>query len=190
MGELLADKLIDEFGVIAELVDTVEISHVQGSTFTGLTNSGTSNIVVLPLMRGGEPMARGVYSRFPLSLFIHFYDDEDDLHQRNGLLTKAFEHMDPSKPVKIIIADSVVNSGSSIRRAISYIRKVAHEINPGLQIALFVLSGVMQEGAAEILPRQFPRVRFITVRVSSNQYTGRGAIDTGNRLFGTTSVKD
>jgi hypothetical protein len=49
-----------------------------------------------------------------------------------------------------------------------------------------VLSGVMHEGAAAALPGEFPRARFLTLRVSSNQYSGRGGTDTGNRLFGTS----
>lgn len=181
MGQLLADKLVDEFGTLMQLVETVQISHVQGGTFAGLR---ASNVVILPLMRGGEPMARGIYSRFPTSLFIHFYDGVDSGDQRNNLLAQAFERMTATRPVNIVVADSVVNTGSSIKGAISEIHRIARGANPDLQLVLFVLSGVMQEKAAELLPAQLPRVRFITLRVSKNQYKGVGASDTGNKLFG------
>mmetsp|Transcript_20635 Transcript_20635/g.44819 ORF Transcript_20635/g.44819 Transcript_20635/m.44819 type:complete len:690 (-) Transcript_20635:179-2248(-) len=187
MGALLADKLIDEFGQTMGLVETVEFSHVQGGTFTGLGRP-TCNVVILPLMRGGEPMARGVHSRFPSSLFIHLYEGEDDFDQKNNLLAKAFEHFSPKTPVNIVITDSVINTGSSIERAITNIRRMAREVNSELQLVLYVLSGVMQQEAAVQLPCQFIRVRFVTLRVSKNKYTGKGGSDTGNRLFGTTLI--
>lgn len=184
MGKLLADKLTDEFGETMGLVESVELCHVQGGSFKGMGSSCTSNIVILPLMRGGEPMARGVFSRFQSALFVHFYDED----QRNDLLAKAFQHLDSTKPVNIVITDSVINTGSSIIRAITNIRRMAHEVNSELQLIMYVLSGVIQEKAAELLPRQFLRVRFITLRVSKNKYTGKGGSDTGNRLFGKTLV--
>lgn len=188
VGELLANRLIDEFGLINGLVENIEIPHVQGGTFTGLSSAHIKNVVVLPLMRGGEPMARGVYSRFPSAQFIHFYDGESEINERNGLLRKALEKLNGKKPVNIVIADSVINSGNSIKRAIAHIYRITKGISTDMQLALFVLSGVMQQDAAGLLPRQFPRVRWVSLRVSNNKYTGKGGTDTGNRLFGTTLI--
>jgi uracil phosphoribosyltransferase len=81
----------------------------------------------------------------------------------------------------VIVVDSVVNHGNSVRRVLHRLEKSSL----GKLVAVYVLSGVMQATAAEALPREFPRTRFLTLRVSSNQYSGRGGTDTGNRLFGT-----
>ena len=186
-GRLLANLLIDRFGMLMGLVDKVEFSHVQGGSSIGLGINSTSKVLILPLMRGGEPMARGVYSRFPNSSFIHFYDEVDNIDRRNNLLTKTFEQLDFVTPVTIILVDSVINTGSSIKRAIAFIHRLANEFNVPIQ--LIIMSGVIQEEAAYLLPRQYPRARFITLRVSKNKYTGRGSSDTGNRLFTTTEVE-
>lgn len=187
-GMLLADRVIDEHGLQMNLVEAVEFSHVQGSTYDGLCTSSSRNILILPLMRGGEPMARGIYSKFASAQFIHFYDQETEIDKRNNQFKKSIGKMDMKRPVCIFIVDSVINTGRSIKRTIMYIQKVANEISPNMKLALFVVSGVMQEVAANELPIQFPRVRFVTLRVSSNRYTGKGGTDTGNRLFGTTLV--
>lgn len=186
VGEFLAQRLINEFGMLLNLVETVEYSHVQGRSFKGLRNTSTGNVLILPLMRGGEPLARGIYSFFTCAQFIHFYDQEEVIRERNTLLEKALGRSCTKKPVNIIITDSVINTGSSIKRAIHHIHKTANKISPNLQLVLFVVSGVMQQKIAAELPHQFPRVRFITLRVSANKYTGKGGTDTGNRLFGTT----
>ena len=186
-GKLLANLLIDRFGMLIGLVDKVEFSHVQGGASTGLGINSKSKVLILPLMRGGEPMARGVYSRFPNSSFIHFYDEEDNIDRRNNLLAKTFEQLDLVTPVKIILVDSVINTGSSIKRAIAFIHRLANGFNVPIQ--LIIMSGVIQKEAASLLPCQYPRARFITLRVSKNKYTGRGSSDTGNRLFTTTEVE-
>ena len=190
VGKLLADKLIDKFGRTMELVESIQISHVQGGHVEGVASCSTNNIIILPLMRGGEPMARGVYDRFPTSSFIHFYDGEDEIDKKNGLFVKTLENfVDSSKPVVIILVDSVINTGMSIQRSIHSIYKAAKKVNSQLELVLYVLSGVMQEEAAKHLPCQFLRVRFLTLRLSKNKYTGKGTSDTGNRLFGTTLIE-
>lgn len=188
VGELLAGRLIDEFGVSMDIVETVQLPHVQGNMFKGLSCSHVSNILILPLMRGGEPLAKGIYSSFPSAQFIHFYDQENEIDQRNNLLDKALHSSDTKKPLNVAVVDSVINTGSSIKRAINHIYQVAKVVSPDLEIVLFVLSGVMQQEAAVELPRLYPRVRFVTLRVSDNKFTGKGGSDTGNRLFGTTSL--
>lgn len=150
VGKLLADKLIDKFGNTMELVESIQISHVQGGHVEGVASCSTNNIIILPLMRGGEPMARGVYDRFPSSSFIHFYDGKDDIDKRNGLLARTLENfVDSSKPVVIILVDSVINTGMSIQRSIHHIYKVAKKVNSQLELVLYVLSGVIQEEAAK-----------------------------------------
>ena len=155
---------------------------------SGVGVSSAAPVIILPLMRGGEPMATGVYSCFPTASFIHFYDQEIEIEQRNSLLAKALEQLHSIETVNIFLVDSVINSGRSIKRAIKALHQMSEKVNPKLELVIFVLSGVMQEEAADNLPCQFMRVRFLTLRVSRNKYTGKGTSDTGNRLFGTTLV--
>jgi hypothetical protein len=51
---------------------------VQGSQFTGVTtnsNNNNSKVLIIALMCGGEPMARGVYQLFPMAQFVHYTDE-------------------------------------------------------------------------------------------------------------------
>jgi uracil phosphoribosyltransferase len=184
VGKFLADKMMDNFGQTMGLVCNAKFSHVQGNDFIGKAPA-KSNLLILPLMRGGEPMARGVYSRFPDAIFVHFDDDDA---QRNGLFADALKHLDSTTPVNIIVVDSVINSGQSIERAVVCIRQLAEMANPSLEIVVFVLAGVIQQEAADRLPPAYPRVRFLALRVSENKYVGKGGTDTGNRLFGTSHI--
>jgi hypothetical protein len=83
----------------------------------------------------------------------------------------------------VILVDSVVNEGMRIRRAIGHVDSLLLPCGP--KPRLFVLTGVMQAKSSSTLPAQFPRIRFLTLRVSENKYSGQGGTDTGNRLFGT-----
>ena len=187
VGKFLADKIIDEYGKTMGLVNDANFSHVQGGEFVGKV-AAASNVLVLPLMRGGDPMARGVYSRFPSALFIHFYDEKDDVARCNDNLAETLKHMDSRATVSAVVVDSVVNSGKSVERAIKYINQLVESTNPNLAVVIFVLAGVIQKEAAERLPPAYPRARFLALRVSENKYVGKGGTDTGNRLFGTVSI--
>jgi uracil phosphoribosyltransferase len=183
VGKLLAAKLLDECGESMGLVDSEKLPHVQGGTYEALTTSSSRNMLILPLMRGGEPMARGIHEIFSTARFIHLYDQEKEIDRMNSLLEKVLESSETTKPLNVFITDSVINTGKSIERTIKHVMKVAEDISPTLQLAVFVLSGVMQQEAADKLPLQFPKVRFVTLRVSKNKYKGVGGTDTGNRLF-------
>jgi uracil phosphoribosyltransferase len=149
----------------------------------------------MAMMRGGEPMARGVYHRLPSAHFIH-YDDKTSNHEDVVVeggndhlcqVLKTFNNNSEPKIVSVILVDSVINSGASIRRAI---RTLVQKVNPkNVKLAIYVMTAVMQQEAAHQLPLEFPRVKFLALRVSKNQYVGRGGTDTGNRLFGTMTVE-
>lgn len=172
IGVFLADKLLEEYGRFnSGVLQQVEYPHVQGTSFCGwTTDQGSRPILILPLMRGGEPMSRGVHQRFPSARLIH-WDDESDA---SSLALGASGD-------DIIIVDSVVNEGNSVRRVIKHL--LQNGAAPSCRI--HVLTAVMQKEASIKLPVEFPQVRFLALRVSGNKYTGRGGTDTGNRLFGT-----
>jgi len=178
VGRFLADQLIDAYP-FAGLVESQVCEHVQaGKRFAGLVTS--RKVILLAMMRGGGPMAEGVYERFPDAAFVHYVDGRDirsclRLNEGQG-----------NTAASVLIVDSVVNSGHSVRRVISELEQRASEQKPPAKLSMFVLTGVMQRESADSLPVEFPRVRFLTLRVSDNKYVGKGGTDTGNRLFGTT----
>jgi uracil phosphoribosyltransferase len=196
MGRYLAERLLDEYGQRDMLVREASFTHVEGTTFHGLTTSGSSDtkhrIVIMALMRGGEPMARGVYKVFPSSQFVHYDDNEDDDsgHDNDDSSSTAFRSM-LAVATHVMIVDSVVNEGKSIRRVLRHLLKIASSSIAGSpRPHMYVLTGVMQMQAARVMPVEFPHVRFLALRLSENMYTGRGGTDTGNRLFGTTTVQE
>lgn len=172
VGLRLADTLLDAFSHQDENLLTVQdFNHVQGGTFAGVVVSPVPATVILAMMRAGEPMARGVFAKFPQAHFVRYYESDslDWMSRMNGV-------------ARVLVVDSVVNRGTTVRQ-------VLHKLDAlRLPIRSYVLSGVMQAAAALALPQEFPRVRFVALRVSENQYTGRGGTDTGNRLFGTVDL--
>ncbi|KAL7581094.1 hypothetical protein ACA910_005897 [Epithemia clementina (nom. ined.)] len=175
IGAFVAERLLDEFG--ASLVQEQDFPHVQGNRFSGFA-SCNSEILILALMRGGEPMARGVYSQFPAARFFHY--DDDMAEKGKNALSKQLSCVS-----NVIIVDSVINEGNSIRRVLGQLESLV--IPPSAKPRYFVLTAVMQACAAAKLSVEFPRVRFFALRLSENKFKGQGGTDTGNRLFGTSN---
>jgi uracil phosphoribosyltransferase len=183
IGVLLSQRLLNEYGDISDLVRPEQFTHVQGSCFLGLSTN-IDNMMILPLLRGGEPMSRGVYQCFPNAKLVHYIEGKDNFPQ--GLLDGV---------TTVLVVDSVINRGNSIIHVLDELlgtsstpdtdeaKDKASSSKSPLQI--FVLTAVTQRNASISLPKAFPRVRFLTLRISDNQYTGKGGTDTGNRLFGT-----
>ena len=182
VGKFLGNKLIDEFPN-AGFVQKVELSHVQGSTFSGYATS--PNVLILPLMRGGEPMARGIFDLFPCGKLIH-YDGEKI--QGSSLIEFTNTLTTEDNQTEIVIVDSVINEGNSVRCAIRHIEDAIKAI-PNQQVLcrprIYVVTAVMQKDASLRMPIEFPLIPFLALRISDNKYKGKGGTDTGNRLFGT-----
>jgi len=180
-GKILADRLMEED---SGFLDVAEFGHVQGNIFEGAIPA--SRVLILPLMRGGEPMARGIFERFPGASLVH-YEDHDDSPSRNRLMRLLTVPKQSSDCIRrIVVVDSVVNEGNSVRRVMDQLANVLEPLHPSLpRPRIFVLTLVMQEASSLALPKEYPRVRFIALRVSQNKYKGKGGTDTGNRLFGT-----
>lgn len=189
IGRCLALTLLDEYGTFMDLVESTAFPHVQGSMYEAFIPA-SRNVAIVPLMRGGEPMSRGVFEMFPGATLIHHSSEKDDACMDNLCRFLRMNTHDEGPngdrvPVKnVILVDSVINRGNSIRHVLREMdnRKKTLTIR---SCQVFVLSGVTQLQAAKDLPREFPRVRFLTLRISRNQFTGKGGTDTGNRLFGT-----
>jgi hypoxanthine phosphoribosyltransferase len=81
--------------------------------------------LIVAMMRGGEPMAFGVNEVFPRAMFLHAKGPED-----------IRKHLGLSRT--ILLVDSVVNTGESVRQFVEYIRR----FNPTIHIVL--VAGVIQ----------------------------------------------
>lgn len=157
-------------------VDAYDIKHVQGSTTTGYRLAREKETLIVPLMRGGEPMAFGVNDAFPLAGFLHAKSPEDITSQY--LIGQA----------TIILVDSVINSGKSIVEFVQHIRSMDKTIR------IVVVTGVIQAGSVKegglIVTelREDRNLDIVALRKSTNKYTGKGTTDTGHRLFNTTRL--
>ncbi|KAJ7706627.1 uracil phosphoribosyltransferase-domain-containing protein [Mycena metata] len=171
VGRYLATTLLPKLVGLEE----VPIPHVQGNQTTGHRLRHERKTVIVALMRGGEPMALGVYKALPLAMFVHAKKPEE----LNN------EHLDGRETV--VLVDSVVNSGKSVEEFVQRIRTLASTIR------IVVVAGVIQAQSlsdgllGDILARD-DNVGFISLRLSDNKYTGKGTTDTGNRLFNSTHI--
>ena len=121
-------------------------------------------------MRGGEAMALGISAAFPLSMFVHASDPSDiKLHHLDGQAT-------------VILVDSVINSGKTIRQFVQHIR-ASHP-----RIRTVVVAGVVQAESVAELTTGWLDVAIAALRLSNNKFTGTGTTDTGNRLYNTTHL--
>ncbi|KAI6322194.1 hypothetical protein MCOR30_007744 [Pyricularia oryzae] len=174
-GRYMATHLVSELLGLEEY----SIPHVQGVDTIGHRLRDEAATVIVAMMRGGEPMARGVHQVFPLAMFLHA-KQPTDLDRRNISTSVA----------NILLVDSVVNTGKSIREFVEHIRR----FNSYAEIV--VVAGVVQSGAIERHGSGAAHLRgvfvghgdvsMVALRLSENKYTGQGGTDTGNRLFNTT----
>ncbi|THV05862.1 hypothetical protein K435DRAFT_826190 [Dendrothele bispora CBS 962.96] len=152
------------------------ISHVQGNQTVGYRFLDEEKMLIVALMRGGEPLALGISEAMPLAMFIHAKDSGDvQKHHLEGQRT-------------IILVDSVVNTGSTL---VTFMRRI-RELNETARI--MVVAGVVQAKAlsrtklAQFLTMDRNVDQVVALRKSDNKFTGRGGTDTGNRLFNTTRL--
>ncbi|EPE34264.1 PRTase-like protein [Glarea lozoyensis ATCC 20868] len=161
---------------LANVVDIEEypIPHVQGNQTSGYRLCNEQQTLIVALMRGGEPMALGVSDAFPLAVFIHAnHPDDIMLHHLQG-------------QCNVVLVDSVVNSGKTVIQFVQHVR------NLHATIRIVVVAGIIQAQSVSggSLTQALGQVGLsvIALRLSENKFTGRGATDTGNRLFNTTHL--
>ncbi|CZT19397.1 related to 2-3-cyclic-nucleotide 3-phosphodiesterase [Ramularia collo-cygni] len=173
VGRYLATEYL---GAILGL-ETYKIMHVQGGEVDGHRLSSEDKTVIVPLMRGGEPMARGVWEAFPTAMYVHAKEPVD-LHKSDHIAGRA----------AIVLVDGVVNTGKSVVDYVQHIRSC------DANVKIVVLAGVVQGQAVEkggVLDRlsnRYEGISLIALRISANKYTGSGSTDTGHRLFNTTHM--
>lgn len=156
-------------------VEEYMISHVQGHQVPGFRVTEQDRILIVALMRGGEPMALGVNDILPAASFLHAHRP-DDIQGK---------HIDAISTV--ILVDSVVNSGQTV---VDFVRRVKSLC---AAVRVVVVAGVVQREARARIESlrglmQGQQINLVTLRVSDNKFTGRGTTDTGNRLYNTTRL--
>ena len=169
LGTILAVELIE----FLEL-EPSEIAHPQGIR-QGWRLRAEDEIAVLTFMRAGFYVAEGVRAMLHRAPLLHVSPTRNVGLSDQDLL--ALKTLGVSKAV---IADSVVNTGASLEPVLTQLG--------GLGLRVFVLSLVCPVDTAHRLAVEWPEVEFLFARVSDNKYVGKGATDTGNRLFGTTQL--
>jgi len=157
-------------------VEEYQIPHVQGSSTDGWRFRKEQNTLIVPLMRGGEPMAFGVNDAMPLAMLVHAKEPVDlKLHHLEGQHT-------------VILVDSVVNTGKSVVDFVKHIRSM------NATIRVVVVAGVVQSacikkgGLLNSILAVDNKFNLVTLRYSDRKFTGRKTTDTGNRLFNSTHL--
>ncbi|KAF9050827.1 hypothetical protein BDZ89DRAFT_1032876 [Hymenopellis radicata] len=166
VGQYLATNLLSELVGLEEY----SIPHVQGHQTSGYRFYDEKKTLIAALMRGGEPMAQGVNEAMPLAML-----PEDIKHH----------HVDGQHT--LILIDSVVNTGKTLVEFLHHIRTMHATIR------IFVVAGVIQakalsEGHLADALKTDTNVWLVALRQSDNKFTGKGATDTGHRLFNTTHL--
>jgi uracil phosphoribosyltransferase len=167
LGRFLAGELV-------ELLDLepCDIQHPQGMR-KGWQLAREEEIILLPLLRAGLYASDGVREVLRLSPVVHISP-----RREVGLPEAELDQL-PSIPGRtFVLIDSVVNTGASLEPVLRQLQ----ERGAGRIIVVALVGPV---ATAKRLEDAFPDVHFFFARVSENQYTGVGATDTGNRLFGT-----
>jgi len=170
VGEYLATEYLSDLLGLEE----IEIKHVQGKWASGHRIRDEKATLILPAMRGGEPMAFGVNKVLAHASFKHAkcFDEIEKEHFR-GKRT-------------IILVDSVINTGRSIVEFVEPMRQACPFV------CIVVVAGVIQADAVRAggrireLLEQDGNLHVVALRQSENSYKGQGATDTGDRLFNTT----
>jgi uracil phosphoribosyltransferase len=167
LGRFLAYQVVQEFEL-----EEYQIQHCEGPR-PGVRIRDEERIGIVCLMRAGLYLAHGcraVLRRSPL----HLFSPERD----KGLNPQELEELAGSRLETLILVDSVVNTGKTIRPIFAQAKAI------GIKNVI-VMAGVSPVAQGTSIAEDYPDVVFYFARLSHNSYVGKGGTDTGNRLFGT-----
>lgn len=167
IGRYLAMEYIS--GIIG--IEEYPIHHVQGHTVGGYRLRKEDNTLIVAVMRAGEPLAIGIHETFPRAKFLHA-SQPDDIQRH---------HLQEMRT--ILLVDYVINTGATISKFVHHIRTL-NAILPIVVVAGVIHRSTIAASDFANEMRQIPSIDFVSLRLSDNQYKGRGALDTGYRLFG------
>lgn len=160
-------------------LEPYDMQSVQGKTTQGQRLAHEKRTCIVPMMRGGEPMAFGVMEAFPEAMFHHAKVPED-------IQPKHLENKGT-----LILVDWVINTGKGVVDFVKYLRKLSR------QIRIVIVAGVAHHqtvgndaegGSLHNSPASLGDISLVALRISENQYKGTGGTDTGHRLSNTTHL--
>ena len=146
-------------------IEEVEIAHVAGAS-TGVRIRPGAEPIVVALMRAGLFVAEGVWERLPGAALVPL---------SHGARLEL-----PAAGRTVIVVDAVINTGRSLCAVLDRVRELGAS-------KTFAVALVGYRPTVVDLVEQRLDVEFVTARLSERSYVGRGATDTGGRLFGTTA---
>lgn len=82
----------------------------------------------------------------------------------------------------LLLLDSVVNSGKSVKGFVDRVRRLKLEIRIVIVVQAKAISDVLESLACK------GDLSLVSLRLSENKFTGSGGTDTGNRLFNTVHL--
>lgn len=157
LGKYLAYEIAEEFNL-----EEYDIQHPQGIRKGKKLNE--DEISILSIIRAGNYASEGIRYVFQNSAYYQTFANIDNI---------------PSlKNKSIIIVDSVINTGNTIRPLLNKL------LSQNVKKVIVACLVIPKKTAIEI-EHEYPDVHFYAARVSENSYVGTGKSDTGNRLFGT-----
>jgi uracil phosphoribosyltransferase len=167
LGRFLAYQVLEQFEL-----EEYQIQHCEGPR-PGVRIRNEERIGMVCLMRAGLYLAHGCRSILRHSP-LHLFSPERD----KGLSVKEIEELATSSLETLLIIDSVVNTGKTIRPLFAQAKAI------GIK-KIIVIAGVSPVAQGNSIAEDYPDVLFYFARLSNNSYVGKGSTDTGNRLFGT-----
>jgi len=100
-----------------------------------------ATMAIVPILRGGEPMALGISEALPLARFFHAKHPQD-------LILDDGQNTMIDGCTTVILVDWVINTGKTITEFVRYLRfKLKY------QVRIIVVAGVIQNDAADNLKR-------------------------------------
>jgi uracil phosphoribosyltransferase len=158
IGEVLGQAMLNFRPIVSGFIKTVQDIDCT------IQEVSRKNITIVVLMRAGLYVGQGVRN---------ILDSDDQVY----LLSNTVDDVDLDyiRNRDIVIVDSVINSGKTIIKYIDSFKDAK---------SISCISIVMQSRFTDIA-KKYSDILFLTSRISDNYYIGAGAIDTGNRLFGT-----
>ena len=167
LGRFLAYELVERLPL-----EPCPIQHPQGVR-TGMRIAGEADVVILSCMRAGLYVTEGVREVLQLAAVYHVSPTRE-----HGLDEPTLRSLPALTGRVVIVIDSVINTGTTLLPVLDQLRARS----PATIVAMTLVTPV---DTAKRLEQTCPDVEFLVARVSTNQYVGAGATDTGNRLFGT-----
>ena len=167
LGRYLAGELVEDLPLAS-----CKIQHPQGIR-SGWELEDEASLVLVVFMRAGLYAAEGFREVLPRARLVHVSP-----RRGVGLGESDWAELGAVSGQRFILIDSVVNTGASMEPVLGQLRNAG-----AAWIAVAAL--VTPESTAERLANSHPDTWFYFARTSTNQYTGKGSTDTGNRLFGT-----